>query len=514
MFNSLTDKLHSAFRKLTGNSTLTESNMGAALDEIRTALLDADVNYEIADKFIESVKAECAGQDVLKSVTPGQQTIKIVFDKLVELMGTESVPLVTDGQPSVIMLCGLHGSGKTTTSAKLAQYIQKKLKKRVLLAACDLQRPAAIDQLEVLGHEIGLPVYTNRETKDVVAVAVKAVAEAKRQLRDVVILDTAGRLQIDEDLVQELVKIKEAIQPQEILLVGDSALGQEAVSVANHFNDALGITGIILTKLDGDARGGAALSMRQTTGQPIKFITVGEKTTDLEAFHPDRMASRILGMGDIVSLVERAAEQIKAEEAEALEEKIRNSTFGFDDFLDQLSRVKKMGGLMSLLKFLPGMDAIPPEMLNDDSFKRTEGIINSMTQKERRLPEIINASRRDRIAKGSGAQSREVAALIRQFMQMRVFMSQISKQKDGGAGMLGTLMSGLQGGFGGMRELINSAARPTNPQMAALGNLIAAGQDQRPQQQQTAAQRQAEKAKKDAKRKMAEKSKKKNRKHK
>jgi len=512
MFNSLTDKLHSAFRKLTGNDTLTESNMGTALEEIRTALLDADVNYEIAGKFIDSVKAECAGQEVLKSVTPGQQTIKIVFDKLVELMGSEAVPLTLEGSPSVIMLCGLHGSGKTTTSAKLALYIQKKLKKRVLLAACDLMRPAAIDQLEVLGHEQGMPVFADRLTKDVVSVASRAVAEAKRQQRDVVILDTAGRLQIDEELVQELVKIKAAVNPQEILLVGDAALGQEAVSVANHFNDALGITGIILTKLDGDARGGAAVSMRQATGQPIKFITLGEKAIDLEAFHPDRMASRILGMGDIVSLVERAADQIKAEEAAALEEKIRNSTFGFDDFLNQLSHVKKMGGFMSLLKFLPGMDQIPQELLDEGSFRQTEGIINSMTKKERRLPEIINSSRRERIAKGSGTKPQEIAALIKQFMQMRVFMSQMTKQKDGGAGMLSTLMNGLQGGFAGMRDMMTAASRSRDPGMAALNDMLAPRQaPQKPQQ--TAAQRQAAKAKKDAKRKMAEKSRKQNRRH-
>ncbi len=429
MFNSLTDKLHSAFRKLTGNSTLTESNMSEALDEIRTALLDADVNYEIAGQFIESVKSECAGQEVLKSVTPGQQTIKIVFDKLTELMGGESAPLVLEGSPAVIMLCGLHGSGKTTTTAKLALYIQKKLKKRVLLAACDLQRPAAIDQLEVLGHELGFPVYADRGTKDVVAVATRAISEAQRQQRDVVIVDTAGRLQIDNDLVQELVRLKSAIQPQEILLVGDSALGQEAVSVASHFDDALGLTGIILTKLDGDARGGAALSMRQTTGQPIKFITVGEKPTDLEAFHPDRMASRILGMGDVLTLIEKAQQAFDEKKAAEMEKKMRTASFDLNDFLDQMEQMQNMGSMEDMLKMIPGASKLGNVQVDEKQLARTKAIIQSMTKAERANPDLLNASRRKRIAKGSGTSVQEVNRLMNQFNQTRQLMKQMTNRK-------------------------------------------------------------------------------------
>ena len=496
MFNNLTDKLQTAFRKLTGKGQLSERNMGEALEEIRKALLEADVNYEIANQFIDSVRQECVGQEVLKSVTPGQQTIKIVNDKLVELMGGADAPLNLDATPSVIMLCGLHGSGKTTTSAKLALYIQKKLKKRVLLAACDLMRPAAIDQLEVLGHELGMPVYADRTTPNVVAVAAAAVAECRRQGRDVVILDTAGRLQIDADLVQELVMIKQVVQPQEILLVGDAALGQEAVSVARHFDEALGLTGVILTKLDGDARGGAALSIRQVTGKPIKFVTVGEKPTDLEAFHPDRMASRLLGMGDVVTLVERAAEQIKEEEAKELEEKIRQSTFGFDDFLVQMQRIKRMGGLMSLLKMIPGMGSLPIDQVKEDDMRRMEGIVNSMTKSERRLPEIINSSRRQRIAKGCGVNYQEVSALIKQFLEMRTMMAQMSR-------------GGL---FGGMPSM---PSMPTMPPMGGGMGRPPMGMGggygvPRPASQSSGLSQQ-ERDKKAAKRKMAEKSRKKNR---
>jgi signal recognition particle subunit SRP54 len=452
MFENLTGKFQDAFRKLTGKGKLSESNMSEALSDIRNALLDADVNYQIVQDFMEDVRQSCLGEEVLKSITPGQQTIKIVNDKLVELMGGSSEELSLNAVPSVIMLCGLHGSGKTTTTAKLALYLQKKHKKRVMFAACDLYRPAAIDQLEILAQELNMPVYSDRESKDVKQVALTALAQAQKQGRDVLIIDTAGRLQIDEELVQELIDLKRAMNPQEVLLVADSALGQEAVSVAQHFNEALDISGIILTKLDGDARGGAALSMRKSTGKAIKFVTAGEKATDLEVFHPDRMASRILGMGDVVSLVERAAEQFKEEEAAALEEKIKKSTFGFDDFLDQLSKIRRMGGFMSLLKFLPGMNQIPQEALDEEKFKRMEGMIHSMTVAERRLPEIIDNSRKRRIAAGSGSSLEEVNATIKQFMDMRVLMSQMASGKLNPAA-LGQMMGGADPSSMGLPSL-------------------------------------------------------------
>jgi len=507
MFESLTEKLQFAFRKLTGNAQITESNMADAMSEVRNALLTADVNVQVAERFIEEVKASCLGQDVLKSVTAGQQAVKIVFDKLVEYMGSEAAELSLDaapaGRPAVIMLCGLHGSGKTTTTAKLALYLQKKLKKRALLAACDLQRPAAIDQLEVLGQSLSMPVYSDRVCKDVVKVATAAVEEAARKSCQVVILDTAGRLQIDEDLVQELVQVKSAVQPQEILLVADAALGQEAVSVATHFDQALSVSGIILTKLDGDARGGAALSMRQVTGKPIKFITVGEQPMDLEGFYPDRMASRILGMGDVLTLVERAQAEIKEEEAKALEEKMRNATFDFQDFLTQMSRIRKMGGLMSMLKYLPGMgDLSALGGIDDKVFKHTEGIINSMTPMERRLPDTINASRRARIAKGSGSTPQEVTEQIRLFMNMRGVMAQLSSA--GPQSMMGALF----GGGGGMAQM----ARMMSSEMNMTG-APASGYASNGSSAQSAANRAKEQAKRDARRKMAQASKKRNRHH-
>ena len=501
MFESLTDKLHSAFRKLTGNAQLSEANMAEAMAEVRNALLAADVNYEIANQFITDVRQECLGQDVLKSVTPGQQAVKIVYDRLIVLMGETAAELdladATPETPAVIMLCGLNGNGKTTTAAKLANFLLKKHKKRTLLAACDLTRPAAIDQLEVLGQALALPVYTDRTSKDVVAVAQAAVAQAKTKGCPVVLLDTAGRLQIDEPLVQELVKVKEAVHPREILLVADAALGQEAVSVAKHFNDALDVSGIILTKLDGDARGGAALSMRQAIGKPVKFITTGEQTIDLETFHPDRMASRILGMGDILTLVERAQTEFKEEEARKLEEKVRNATFDFEDFLTQMSRIQKMGGMMSLLKFLPGMGNLPTEALDEKSFRRTEGIIHSMTPTERRLPETINASRRARIAKGSGSTPQEVTEQIKVFMNMRDVMSQISR---GGAGsMMGTL-------FGGGSGLANLASMMQSRMDGSAANFASRGISH-----SQAAARASEKARKEAKRKAEKAARKRNR---
>lgn len=503
MFESLTEKLHSAFRKLTGNAQISESNMSEAMSEVRNALLDADVNYDIANQFIEEVKQECLGQDVLKSVTPGQQAVKIVYDRLIVLMGETATELAIDGatpdNPAVIMLCGLNGNGKTTTAAKLANFLLKKHKKRTLLAACDLTRPAAIDQLEVLGQSLALPVYTDRVSKDVVAVAQAAVDQAKTKGCPVVLLDTAGRLQIDEPLVQELVRVKEAVHPQEILLVADAALGQEAVSVAKHFNDALDVTGIILTKLDGDARGGAALSMRQAIGKPVKFVTTGEQIIDLETFHPDRMASRILGMGDILTLVERAQTEFKEEEARKMEEKVRNATFDFEDFLNQLNRIQKMGGLMSLLKFLPGMGNLPAEALDEKTFKHTEGIIRSMTPAERRLPDTINASRRARIAKGSGSTPQEVTEQIKVFMNMRDVMSQVSR---GGAGAMMNTLFGGGAGLANLANMMQTRMDGNNNGFASKG--ISHAQ---------ASARANERARKEAKRKAEKAARKKNRRH-
>lgn len=504
MFEALTDKLQSAFRKLTGNDKLSESNINDAMAEVRTALLAADVNMEAAEAFIGKVRQECLGTEVLNSVTPAQQAVKVVYDNLVAFMGESAAELALEspaGKPAVIMLCGLHGSGKTTTTAKLALFIQKKYKMRSLLAACDLQRPAAIDQLEVLGQSLSMPVYADRESKDVVAVAKAAVEAGRKKNCQVVILDTAGRLEIDATLVKELEDIRAAVSPQEILLVADSALGQDAVSVATHFDQALSVSGIILTKLDGDARGGAALSMRHATGKPIKFVTTGEQPVDLETFHPDRMASRILGMGDILTLVERAQNEFNEKEAQELEAKLRNATFGFDDFLDQLTRIQKMGGLVSLLKFLPGMNALPPELMDDKHTKFVQGMIHSMTPTERKLPETINASRRARIAKGCCCTPQQVTEQIRNFMNMREMMARVSR--TGTAGMLNTIM-------GGGSSIANLASMM---QGGALDNsLPGSSYANRGISHSEAAARQREKQRRDAKRKQEKAARKKNRK--
>ena len=475
MFNSLTNKFQSIFRSLTGRKVLTESNIREAMEDIRTALLDADVNYDVATRFIQQCQQECLGEAVLRNVTPGQETVKVVYDKLVALLGGEEQSLAIEGDPAVIMLCGLHGSGKTTTSAKLAKFLKDKHHKKVMLVACDLARPAAIDQLEMLGKELNVQVYANRESQNVPQVAQDAVQAARLAGMDVVILDTAGRLQIDDDLVKELIEVKRRTQPGEILLVGDSALGQQAVSVAEHFNQALNITGIILTKMDGDARGGAALSMHQVTGRPVKFLTVGERPNDLELFHADRMASRILGMGDILSLYERASEAIKAEEAAEMEEKLRKNNFGFDDFLRQIHAMRKMGGLATLLKFLPGMSGLPEgfEAFGEEEIRRIEGIINSMTPKERRTPEIINQSRRLRISRGAAVSLQELNQLLKQFQQMK----QMIAKMGGGAGlggMFGNLFGGggpspadLAGMFGG-GGMGGMGGRPAMPGMPGM----------------------------------------------
>ncbi|MFO7820782.1 MAG: signal recognition particle protein [Lentisphaeria bacterium] len=459
MFEQLTDRLQDTFKSLSGRGVLSEKNIQDAMRDVRRALLEADVNYAVAKKFVKNVREKCLGEDVLKSVTPGQQAIKVVNDHLVELLGESHVPLELKGRPAAIMLVGLHGSGKTTTAAKLARHLSGKEDRHVMLAACDLHRPAAIDQLEYLGRDLNLPVYTDRETKDVAKLAGAARKEAEKTGSDVLILDTAGRHQIDTELVEELKQVKNKVQACEVLLVADAALGQQAVSVAEHFDEALGISGIILTKMDGDARGGAALSMRQVTGEPIKFIGVGEKIEDLQPFYPERLASRILGMGDVVSLVEKTAEHIEEDEAQQLEEKMRKKQFDFDDFLKQLRRMKKMGGIMSLMDMLPGMGKLKDNIdIDENQFNRIEGIICGMTPDERHKPDVLNASRKQRIARGSGVPVVEVNQLVNRFDMMKKMLSNMGDMGDmesamdgmTGGGMGGSLPGGMPGMGSGM----------------------------------------------------------------
>ena len=453
MFQNLTDKLHDALRHLRGQAVISESNIAQSMEDIRTALLDADVNVDVAEEFVASVRTECLGEKVVRSVSPGQQAVKIVHDKLVELMGESEAPLIDGAKPNVIMMTGLHGSGKTTTSAKLALFLKNKGKK-VRLAACDVYRPAAIDQLEVLAGEVGVEIYTERGITDVPGIALRALEQAKAAQDDYLIIDTAGRLQIDEPMVQELVRVKALTNAGEILLVADAALGQQAVSVAEHFHKALTITGVVLTKLDGDARGGAALSIRKVTGCPIKFSGLGEKMDELYIFYPDRMASRILGMGDVVSLVEKAAEKFDQEEAAKLEEKFKKNSFDFDDFLSQLRQMSKLGGVESILKFLPGGDKLAdlPDF-DAQKFKYMEAIICSMNKKERENADLIDMPRRRRIAKGSGRPLDEVSQLIKQFLMMKKMMKNTGLLNQllggGGGSMVPPKMPGGFGGFGG-----------------------------------------------------------------
>ncbi|MBO4631728.1 MAG: signal recognition particle protein [Lentisphaeria bacterium] len=447
MFDNLTGKLQDALKRLRGQAVLSESNIADAMTEIRDALIDADVNLEIADEFIALVRQACLGADVLRSVTPGQQAVKIVYDKMVEFMGEAEAPLASGGKPTVVMMAGLHGSGKTTTTAKLAIQLKNKNKK-VLMTACDVYRPAAIDQLEILGRDNGIAVHAERGNPDVCSIAANAIAEARANQFDYVLLDTAGRLQIDEPMVQELVRLKQISGAHEILLVADAALGQQAVSVAKHFHDALSLTGIILTKLDGDARGGAAFSIRKVTGCPIKFVGVGEKMENLDVFYPDRMASRILGMGDIVSLVEQAAEKFDREETEKLKQKLRKNEFDLDDFLGQLKQMSRLGGIEGILKFLPGGNKLAelPD-LDPKQFKRMEAIISSMTRKERENVEMIDMSRRKRIAKGSGSKLEEVSRLIKQFSMMKNMMKRsgvLGRMASGGLPSMGLGMPGFR----------------------------------------------------------------------
>ena len=428
MFESLTEKLTGALRNLRGVGTLSEANMADALKEVRAALLAADVHFKVTRDFIERVQAACVGQAVLKSVSPGQQVVKIINDELVKLLGEGTTELAST-RPLKVLMVGLHGSGKTTSTAKLGKLLKKK-GARPFVVACDVYRPAAIDQLEILAKQEELGIYVDRVSKDVPAIGKKALETALAQNADVILFDTAGRLQIDTDLIEEVKKLKAAVTPDEIILVADGALGQEAVNVAKTFHEALGLTGLILTKLDGDTRGGAALSIKSVTGVPIKFIGTGEKTENFEIFYPDRLASRILGMGDVVTLVEKAQEHIDQAEADKMAEKMRKADFNLEDFLAQMQQVKKMGSMQSLMGMMPGMSGV---QLPDDSerqMKRTEAIIQSMTIQERRKPGVLNGNRRIRIAKGAGVQVVEVNRLIKQFEQMQKLM----KMMKGGGG--------------------------------------------------------------------------------
>ena len=441
MFEGLTERLSKTFRNLAGVGKLTESNMADALKEVRSALLSADVHFKVAREFIDKVKESCVGQEVLKTVSPGQQVVKIINDELVELLGGESPPPLAK-KPLKILMVGLHGSGKTTSTAKLAKLLSKKENYRPHLIACDVYRPAAIDQLETLAKSEGFKSYSDRNSKDVPAIAKAGLKEAMAEGSDLVIFDTAGRLQIDEDLIEEVKRVKSQVTPDETFLVADSALGQEAVKVAKAFHEAVPLTGIILTKLDGDARGGAALSMKHVTGVPIRFAGVGEKIDDFDTFYPDRMASRILGMGDVVSLVERAQESIDEEEAEKMAAKMQSADFNLEDFLAQMQQVKKLGSLGSLTSMMPGMSGMEVGDKEEKKMGQTEAIIQSMTKQERRNPQILNGSRRMRIAKGSGVKIKDVNQLLKGFGQMRKMM----KKMSGGKGR--KMMEKLMGGMG------------------------------------------------------------------
>lgn len=440
MFETLSNKLQNAFKNLRGLGKISEANVGDSLREVRLALLDADVNFKVARDFIEKVKEQAIGEKVIQSIQPGQQIIKIIHDEMVALLGSENAALNLAGSPACILLAGLHGSGKTTSAAKLGRLLLKQ-GRMPMLVACDVYRPAAVDQLETLGRQLDIPVFAKKGETDVLSIAREAIDTAKRTNRNTLIFDTAGRLQIDEPLVQELVRLRDMIKPREILLVLDAATGQEAVNVATHFDAALTITGAILTRLDGDARGGAALSLRAVTGKPIKLVGVGEKLEDFEPFHPERMASRILGMGDVVSLVERAAEAVDLDEAKRLEEKMRKGQFNLEDFLDQLRQMKKLGSLESIVGMLPGgSEALQNQDLSksENEFRRMEGMICAMTFQERKHPQILNAKRRIRIAKGSGVGVAELNNLLNRFAQMQQLMKKMGKfqrmmSKMGGA---------------------------------------------------------------------------------
>ncbi|ARV12669.1 signal recognition particle protein [Gilvibacter sp. SZ-19] len=441
MFDNLSDKLDKALHVLKGHGQITEVNVAETLKEVRRALLDADVNYKIAKEFTNTVKEKALGQNVLTTLQPGQLMVKLVKDELTELMGGDAAGVNLGGNPSVILMSGLQGSGKTTFSGKLANYLKSKKSKKPLLVACDVYRPAAIDQLHVVGDQIGVEVYSDRDNNDPVAIATAAIAHAKSNGHNVVIVDTAGRLAVDEEMMTEIANIHAAIKPEETLFVVDSMTGQDAVNTAKAFNDRLNFDGVILTKLDGDTRGGAAISIKSVVNKPIKFIGTGEKMEAIDVFYPSRMADRILGMGDVVSLVERAQEQFDEEEARKLQKKIAKNQFGFDDFLKQIQQVKKMGNMKDLIGMIPGAGkALKGVDIDDDAFKHIEAIIHSMTPEERSNPALINASRKKRIGKGSGTSVQQVNQLLKQFNQM----SKMMKMMQGGGGRKMMQMLGKQ----------------------------------------------------------------------
>ena len=442
MFENLSDRLERSFKILKGEGQITEINVASTLKDVRRALLDADVNFKVAKNFTDKVKEKALGMNVLTAVKPGQLMVKIVHDELADLMGGEAVDINLEGHPAIILMSGLQGSGKTTFSGKLASLLKSKRNKKPLLVACDVYRPAAIEQLKVVGEQIQVPVYAEPENKDVVAIAQHAIQEAKAKGNDVVIVDTAGRLAVDEEMMNEIASLKEALHPSETLFVVDAMTGQDAVNTAKEFNDRLDFDGVILTKLDGDTRGGAALSIRTIVTKPIKFVGTGEKMEALDVFHPNRMADRILGMGDIVSLVERAQEQFDEEEAKRLQRKIQKNKFDFNDFLGQIEQIKKMGNLKDLASMIPGVGkAIKDVDIDDNAFVSIEAIIRSMTPKERTNPEILNTSRRQRIAKGSGTNIQEVNKLIKQFDQTRKMMKMVT----------GNQMAGMMSRMKGMK---------------------------------------------------------------
>ena len=446
MFENLSDRLERSFKILKGEGKITDINVAETLKDVRRALLDADVNYKVAKSFTDTVKKKALGMNVLTAVKPSQLMVKIVHDELAELMGGEAAELHLNNKPAIILMSGLQGSGKTTFSGKLANMLKTKQHKKPLLVACDVYRPAAIEQLKVVGEQVGVPVYSEIDNKDVVAIANNAIKEAKAKGNDVVIVDTAGRLAVDEEMMNEISNLKNAITPDETLFVVDSMTGQDAVNTAKEFNDRLDFDGVVLTKLDGDTRGGAALSIRTVVTKPIKFVGTGEKMEAIDVFHPSRMADRILGMGDIVSLVERAQEQFDEEEARRLQKKIQKNKFDFNDFLGQIEQIKKMGNLKDLASMIPGVGkAIKDVDIDDNAFKGIEAIIKSMTPKERTNPEILNQSRRMRIAKGSGTNIQDVNRLIKQFDQTRKMMKLVTGTNMAKmAGMMGK-MKGMPG---------------------------------------------------------------------
>ncbi|PZF74712.1 signal recognition particle protein [Taibaiella soli] len=436
MFDNLSERLESAFKQLKGEGRISEINVASTIKEIRRALVDADVNFKIAKEFTDKVKEKATGEKVITAVSPGQLMVKIVKDELAELMGGTESEINLNNKPTIILIAGLQGSGKTTFSGKLANFLKSKKGRNPLLVAADIYRPAAIDQLKVLGEQIKVPVYSEPENKDAVAIAQNAIAEAKKNGNGVVIIDTAGRLAIDEVMMTEVANVKAAVQPHEILFVVDSMTGQDAVNTAKAFNDRLNFTGVVLTKLDGDTRGGAALSIRYTVDKPIKFVSMGEKLDTLDVFYPERMAQRILGMGDITTLVERAQAQFDEAQAKKLEKKIRNNKFDFEDFKEQLGQIKKMGNIKDLLAMIPGVGkAIKDIDISDDAFKGIEAIINSMTPYERQNPDVIDPNRRRRIAKGCGKDISDVNAFMKQFEQMRQMMGQMGKMRGMMPGM-------------------------------------------------------------------------------